>query len=194
MPLWRGIAAVLEDAIINGDFPLGSRIPGEPELVDLFGASRPTIVKAVRHLAAHGFVERRQGIGTFVTTVQRIPPTTLLRVRAHQPFALRSVAAAGSSISIVAVAGGKQVGTFRIDAEPEPWKSAEELLDIEVLVGGRGWTGCRRRTLVDLTVSATAEPQLGVRVEITDEFSDRTCTITSLLFPSAFSVEIEEPL
>lgn len=193
LPLWRGIATVLEDAIISGDLPLGSRIPGEPELVHLFGASRPTIVKAVRHLAAHGFVERRQGIGTFVTTAQRIPTTTLLRLHAHQPFAMRPAAAVGGSVNVVALSGGKQVGTFRIDAEPAPWKSPEELLDIEVLAGNRGWTGCRSHIVVDLDQPAAAEPQLRVRVAITDAFSDRTCTITTLLDPSAFSVEIEQP-
>jgi DNA-binding transcriptional MocR family regulator len=40
-------------------------------LVDHFGVSRPTVIRAVRDLQADGFLERRQGSGTFLTTEER---------------------------------------------------------------------------------------------------------------------------
>lgn len=80
--LWRGIASAIEQAITSGALPVGSRLPAEHELAGSFGASRHTVVRAVRHLTAQGLVQRRQGIGTFVATAQRIPPTTTVRIHA----------------------------------------------------------------------------------------------------------------
>lgn len=49
-----------------GTWPIGSRIPTEPELTALTGAGRNTVREAVQALVHTGLLERRQGSGTYV--------------------------------------------------------------------------------------------------------------------------------
>jgi DNA-binding GntR family transcriptional regulator len=58
----------LRRAIFAGEFAPGSRVPNEDQLSDRFGVSRATIREAVRGLAEDGYLVRRQGSGTYVTT------------------------------------------------------------------------------------------------------------------------------
>lgn len=57
--------------IIGGVFPVGSRLPAEPELAARYAVSRPTIRETVRGLVDSGYVQRRHGTGTFVTARPR---------------------------------------------------------------------------------------------------------------------------
>lgn len=61
------VRAELSRAIINGEFPLGSKLPNEEQLRDRFDVSRITLREAVQGLIQDGFVVRRQGSGTYVT-------------------------------------------------------------------------------------------------------------------------------
>ncbi|WP_287881441.1 FCD domain-containing protein [Aquitalea sp.] len=49
-----------------GQWPVGSRIPTEPELASLLGISRNTVREAIRVLLYAGLLEVRQGDGTYV--------------------------------------------------------------------------------------------------------------------------------
>src|SRR6266540_6773188 len=51
------VAASVLDAIAGGDFPPGSQLPPEPELVKLTGVSRLTVREAVKLLEARRLVE-----------------------------------------------------------------------------------------------------------------------------------------
>lgn len=57
----------IEEAIKNGDFGPGERLPSERELVETFGVSRVSVREAIRTLEALGFVRVYQGKGAFVT-------------------------------------------------------------------------------------------------------------------------------
>jgi GntR family transcriptional regulator len=57
----------LSRAIINGEFPLGSKLPNEEQLRERFEVSRITLREAVQGLVQDGYVVRRQGSGTYVT-------------------------------------------------------------------------------------------------------------------------------
>lgn len=52
--------------LADGRWPVGSRIPTEPELADELGISRNTVREAVRVLLYAGLLEVRQGDGTYV--------------------------------------------------------------------------------------------------------------------------------
>jgi DNA-binding FadR family transcriptional regulator len=52
--------------IENGSWPVGERIPTEPELVEAFHVGRNTIREAVKALVHTGMLETRQGDGTYV--------------------------------------------------------------------------------------------------------------------------------
>ena len=65
-PLYRRVSRELKKDIISGVYPVGSLLPTEQELCDLFGASRYTVREALRLLGEDGMLERRQGRGSEV--------------------------------------------------------------------------------------------------------------------------------
>ena len=65
------ISQWLRDAIITGRYSAGGRMPSESQLVKKFGASRPTVARALRTLEAEGLVHRRAGSGTFASIASR---------------------------------------------------------------------------------------------------------------------------
>lgn len=60
------VVAHMERLIRDGDWPIGERIPAEPELVERFGVGRNTIREAVRALEHVGMLTPRRGDGTYV--------------------------------------------------------------------------------------------------------------------------------
>ncbi|GAA4204125.1 FadR/GntR family transcriptional regulator [Actinocatenispora rupis] len=65
-PLVESVIDQLREAIASGEWPVGSRIPTEPDLVAQLGVGRNTLREAVRALAHLGLLESRQGAGTYV--------------------------------------------------------------------------------------------------------------------------------
>jgi DNA-binding FadR family transcriptional regulator len=62
----------MRGAITSGEWPVGRRIPPEPELVLALGVGRNTVREAVRALSHAGLLEVRQGDGTFVRATSEI--------------------------------------------------------------------------------------------------------------------------
>lgn len=60
------IRAAIEGPIRAGDWPPGTRIPFEHELVARFGCSRMTVNKVLSALAAEGLIARRRRAGSVV--------------------------------------------------------------------------------------------------------------------------------
>lgn len=56
----------LRTEIINGHWPVGSRIPTELDLATRLGVGRNTVREAVQALVHSGLLARRQGSGTYV--------------------------------------------------------------------------------------------------------------------------------
>ena len=77
--LHRQLAQQLRDAIRDGTYKPGDRIPTEPELAALHGVSRITARQAVLHLVQEGLVARKQGKGTFVSALRMQHPIADLR-------------------------------------------------------------------------------------------------------------------
>lgn len=61
------VRQTLADAIASGQYEPGQRLPSESELVKSFGASRPTVNRALRELQLAGIIERRAGSGSYVS-------------------------------------------------------------------------------------------------------------------------------
>ncbi|MCB5955744.1 GntR family transcriptional regulator [Enterococcus sp. CWB-B31] len=66
MPFYQYIATDLRKKIIDGIYPKESRLPNQTELATIYNTSRVTIQKALKHLQIEGFIESRQGSGSFV--------------------------------------------------------------------------------------------------------------------------------
>ena len=62
----------LREAVTQGDWPIGQRIPTEPELAEQLGVGRNTVREAVRALAHSGLLEVRQGDGTYVRATSEV--------------------------------------------------------------------------------------------------------------------------
>ncbi|MFJ8904454.1 FadR/GntR family transcriptional regulator [Streptomyces sp. NPDC102359] len=66
------VIAALRAQITSGEWPVGSRIPTEPELVERLGVARNTVREAVRALAHNGLLDIRQGSGTYVAATSEL--------------------------------------------------------------------------------------------------------------------------
>ena len=62
----------LREAVSAGEWPIGHRIPTEPELSAQLGVGRNTVREAVRALAHTGILEVRQGDGTYVRATSEV--------------------------------------------------------------------------------------------------------------------------
>lgn len=56
----------LREAIEAGKYAAGQKLPSESQLVKQFGASRPTVGRALRDLQVESWIERRAGSGSYV--------------------------------------------------------------------------------------------------------------------------------
>ncbi|MFD9116591.1 GntR family transcriptional regulator [Streptomyces bottropensis] len=65
-PKYVRLAQTLQRRIEDGTYPSGTRVPSENQLVQAFGMSRPTVVRALDLLKRDGWLESRQGYGTIV--------------------------------------------------------------------------------------------------------------------------------
>jgi GntR family transcriptional regulator len=72
--LHRQLFLVLRDQINAGAHPPGTALPKEEALCERFGVSRITVRRALADLEAQGFVQRRQGRGTFVRMDAPVAP------------------------------------------------------------------------------------------------------------------------
>nr|WP_236710699.1 GntR family transcriptional regulator [Streptomyces sp. 150FB] len=65
MDEWRR-AQTIQDRIEDGTYPPGSRVPSENQLVQSFGMSWPTVVRALELLNRDGWLESRRASGSIV--------------------------------------------------------------------------------------------------------------------------------
>ena len=58
----------IENRIMQGMYPVGTKLPVENELAKEFEVGRSTIREAMKHLSAEGYISVEQGRGTFVSS------------------------------------------------------------------------------------------------------------------------------
>lgn len=68
-PLAEQAADLLLERIRGGEWPLGSKLPGENTLGPQLGVGRSTVREAIRRLAGQGVLATRQGAGVFVAAL-----------------------------------------------------------------------------------------------------------------------------
>lgn len=82
-PLADEVAARLSDAVTQGHWAVGDRIPAEPELIAELGVSRGTLRESIKALARTGMFEVRRGDGTYVRATSEISGTAQRVYREH---------------------------------------------------------------------------------------------------------------
>ena len=66
VPPYRQIAAIIRSRIESGEYPKGSRIPTESEMVETWEVARTTARRAIALLRDQGLVETVPQRGTYV--------------------------------------------------------------------------------------------------------------------------------
>ncbi|MFL9925566.1 FadR/GntR family transcriptional regulator [Herbaspirillum lusitanum] len=64
--LYRQISDQLRKLIVDGEFPVGSRLPSERDLAVQLGVSRPSLREALIALEVEGYIEVHMGSGIYV--------------------------------------------------------------------------------------------------------------------------------
>lgn len=82
--------------VLGGELAAGSTLPGERQLAEALGVSRPAVREALQRLAAAGLVSVRQGEATTVLDYRRsagleVLPRLLLRGETIDPAVARSI-------------------------------------------------------------------------------------------------------
>ncbi len=84
------LADTLGQRIRNQEYPPGTKLPKEMDIMEAFGVSRTVVREAISHLQAAGMAETRHGIGTFALLPE---DNGLFRVHPDQISTLRDTIA-----------------------------------------------------------------------------------------------------
>ena len=87
-PIFRQVAAEIENAIVDGSLAEETQAPSSNELAAFHRINPATAAKGVNQLVADGVLYKRRGIGMFVSTGAR----TRLLERRREEFAKQYVA------------------------------------------------------------------------------------------------------
>ena len=80
----REITERLGERVRRGEWPVGTKIPTEPRLVEEYGVGRNTVREAVRALVHAGVLECRQGSGTYVVSTDELAGAVTRRIAAAE--------------------------------------------------------------------------------------------------------------
>lgn len=69
-PKYLQIAHFIRDQILRGDLRAGDEVPSERQLAADWKVSRPTAARSLDALSSQGLVEKRQGSGTYVRSLE----------------------------------------------------------------------------------------------------------------------------
>ncbi|MEC1670711.1 MocR-like pyridoxine biosynthesis transcription factor PdxR [Bacillus mojavensis] len=93
IPLHRQIEQYIKKKILHGEWAVGTKIPSQRTLADMFQVNRSTVTAAIDELASQGLLEGRRGGGTKVvnstwSVLASAPPldwSTYVRSGIHHP-------------------------------------------------------------------------------------------------------------
>jgi len=83
--LVQQVISQLSEQIRTGEWPIGGKIPTEPQLVEILGVGRNTVREAVRALTHAGVLEGVQGSGTYVRSTDELTGVVARKFGAADP-------------------------------------------------------------------------------------------------------------
>lgn len=125
-PLYRSVKQQITDALREGRWKHGQKIPSEPQLARRYDASVGTVRKAVGELVAENILVREQGRGTFVRTHGR---DYMLNV-----FFRIVGSDGGHELPVVTLLSMRRARADRVTAGELRLKSRAPVFDIETLL------------------------------------------------------------
>ncbi len=106
---WRQIRAEIEQDIMDGVLPPGSKLPTEPELVLAYQAGRHSVRRAITELGKEGLLSVEQGRGTFVQPRPVLEYSIGSRTRLRPNFASQGVDVSSENIGAERLAASRSV-------------------------------------------------------------------------------------
>lgn len=104
-PLYAQIAGTIRVAVAAGELESGQTLPSVRQLAVRLRVNPATVVQAYRDLEAEGFVEMRQGAGTFIKDVADSRKSAELETQAAQMVRTMLAEAARRGIDKDAIRG-----------------------------------------------------------------------------------------
>jgi DNA-binding FadR family transcriptional regulator len=134
--LFDHVIAQLRRQITSGAWPVGSRIPTEPELVQQLGVARNTVREAVRALAHNGLLDIRHGSGTYVAATSELAGVMQRRF------------ASAEQRDVIEIRGALEATAARMAAQR---RTDEDLQRLDKLLDRRerAWASGNRTAFVD---------------------------------------------
>ncbi|NJP45576.1 FadR/GntR family transcriptional regulator [Actinacidiphila epipremni] len=125
------VIARLRAEITSGAWPVGSRIPTEPELVDRLGVARNTVREAVRALAHNGLLDIRQGSGTYVVATSELAGVMQRRFADAEPLHIAELRRALETTAAELAAGRREEADLRqlrtlLERREQAWESGDK--------------------------------------------------------------------
>jgi DNA-binding GntR family transcriptional regulator len=116
-PKYAQLVATLQRRIESGNYPPGTMLPSENQLIQEFSVSRPTVVAALRVLREQGWIESQQGKGRFVRG--RPAMTSVEQKRPGQAYLIRPESESeGEVVEVGAVAVPNRLAVL-LDVQPK---------------------------------------------------------------------------
>ena len=84
VPLYEQIATRVRVAVASGELSPGDALPSVRQVAGSSRINPATVVQAYRELEADGFVEMRQGAGTFVRKIETSERSRERQLQAHR--------------------------------------------------------------------------------------------------------------
>ncbi len=69
VPLYQALYSHIRAAILSGELTAGMKLPSTRALAEELNISRNTVLNAYRQLLAEGYLESKEGSGTFVAHI-----------------------------------------------------------------------------------------------------------------------------
>lgn len=136
VPLYEQLKMALRERLESQIFAPGERMPSEAELCDKYGVSRITVRRAVEELVEEGYLERRQGKGTFVAQSRSMVAVMSLDGSASEGFSDRYKSRQSSVII--------SKKEYPANSQERKWLKLEEedtvlVLTRQILLDGKPW-------------------------------------------------------
>lgn len=136
--LYQSMSDSLLEGIRSGRYPVGSKLPTEMELCDMFGVGRHTAREAIRRLTDLGLVERRRRAGTTVVRQHPKPQFGLAldttdQLRRYLEFTDLHVHRKIPTLE-------KQPPETALDGDPSDWMKVETYRSVPGGKRGISWT------------------------------------------------------
>ena len=176
-PLFRRISSALAEAIGRGDYPVGTQLPTELTLMQMFGASRFTIREALAVLRSRGLIASRRGWGSSVLRASPQEAAYRETYESIDEFLAGTVQAPITTLEVTDVVAdralasqlGCEVGRqfIMLRGERRRWSHPQEAPIARVCVYVNSAYGMIRPQLFNLTeaLASIAEKVLNVRIQ-----------------------------